>query len=207
MIAREYNRLLEDALVTDLVVLLLAGHEDELRQQLNDRVERQDVVPDVVRRVVSRPVVLRVALALAYSLAAPAVEGDEAGRLAVERRRHVALRLVHGEVDDGADLELDEPVLVVAFVGPLVNGVAPRGSLRAVLELNRGPRDAVDEQHEVDARVVVYPNLLHHGEAVRPVLPREVGVEVGGGLPIEQVDVDAAHVDAAAKHVDLRGPL
>ena len=53
MIAREYNRLLEDALVTDLVVLLLAGHEDELRQKLDNRIESQDIVPEVMRREVA----------------------------------------------------------------------------------------------------------------------------------------------------------
>ena len=80
------------------------------------------------------------------------VERQEPGRLALQVRAEPHLVIVDGEVDHAAaELEQHLPRVAVALV--LLDGVLDRLLGQAVLQLEGGDRQAVDEQREVERQL------------------------------------------------------
>ncbi len=94
--------------------------------------------------------------------------------------------------------------LGVAVEAVLVDGVAD--ALGEVgLQFRRGHRQAVEEQHEVDAVLVVQrvAHLPHHAQAVGGVAGEDVGVDGQRRLELGQLQrlLQAEQFDAVAQHV------
>ena len=141
----------------------------------------------------------RVARAVVVAL----VEGQEPGAGTGQLGTHAHLAIVHGEVDDAA-AELEEPLAGVAVAPVLLHGVIDGLLGEAVLQLEGGDRQAVDEQAEVEgaARLVhAVGELAGDREAV-------LGVQrLGSGVArrrraVEQVEVDGPVLHALAQHID-----
>ena len=149
-----------------------------------------------------------------HGVAGPAVvalvEGQENGVRAVQPGRHVDFAVADGEMDQRPAGEGKERLGGLAL-GPglaieaiLVDRVAD--ALREVgLEFGRRHRQAVQEQHQVDAVLVVkrVPDLPHDPQAVGGVTGQDVGVDGQGGLELgqRQLFAQAQHLDAMPQHV------
>ena len=133
----------------------------------------------------------------------PWLKGRNQERLALQVRAEAHLVVVHGEVHDAA-AELEEQLARVAVALVLLDGVLDRLLGQAVLQLEGGDRQAVDEQAEVERElrlVAAVAELAGDAEAVRRVALGGLGV-AGRGRAVEEVDVVRAVLDAVAQHVD-----
>ncbi|OIQ64516.1 hypothetical protein GALL_539340 [mine drainage metagenome] len=134
----------------------------EVAQDVEPDVLGPDVFPQVIGRVTLVCGCWRIAGTGAAEVVRPAqIERQEEGLVAIELGGHEHFVGGHGEVHQGAGLELEQgfglaalgvlrvPVLLVLLdgVGDVLGQVG--------LELSGGDRQAVDEQHEVDAVFVM----------------------------------------------------
>ena len=187
------------ALPAGLLVLLL----DELGVVLQDVGEArggEDVFPEVVGlEAVLSQALRRVAGAVVPAL----VERQEPRRLALEVGAEVHLLLVHREVRHAApQLEEFLPGLAVPLV--LLDGVFDGLLGEAVLQLEGGQGQAVDEQRQVEGApglVVAVVELPGDAEAVRGVLLHGLRV-VRRRRAVEQLDVVPLVLEAVPQHVD-----
>ena len=176
----------EDDLL-DLLLLVL----------LSDQVAAEDFepalpLPDLLPQVGGAMAAVRV-----HRVAGPAVvalvERQEHRVRAVQPGRHVNFAVAHGEMNQ-RPVGKGEQRLGGLALGPwmaieaiLVDRVAD--ALREVgLELGRRHRQTVQEQHQVDAVLVVQrvPHLPHDPQAVGGVASQDVGVDGQGGLELSQ---------------------
>ena len=133
----------------------------------------------------------------------PPVEGQEPRFLALEVGAEPNLVVVHGEVGQAAP-QLEELLAGVAVALVLLDRVFHRLLGEAVLQLEGGDRQAVDEQTQVQRQLRVVAAVLElarHAETVQRVeglsllVPRR-------RRAVEQVDLMRAVLDALAEHVD-----
>ena len=113
------------------------------------------------------------------------------------------LVLIHGEVRHTA-AELEELFARVAVAFVLFDGVFDRLLGEAVLQLERGDRQAVDEQAEVErplSLVAAVTELARDREAVPRVAFSGRGV-AGRRCAVEEFDVMRPVLDPIAEHVD-----
>ena len=130
------------------------------------------------------------------------VEGQEPRVPAAEVRAHAHLLVVHGEVDEAA-AELEEQLARVAVTTVLLDGVVDGLLGEAVLQLERGDREPVDEEAEVEGTrgvVGAVAELPGDAEDVAGVLLGGAGV-ARRGRAVEQVDVRGQVGHAAAEDV------
>ena len=81
--------------------------------------------------------------------------------------------IVHGEVHH-ATPELEEPLARVAVAPVLLHGVIYRLLRQAVLQLERGDRESVDEEREVERKLRLVPAVPQLARDTEPV----------GGVPL-----------------------
>ena len=159
---------------------------------------REDLLPEVVGLQPVR--VRRVARAVVPAL----VERQEPRRLALQVRCRSAPRcVVHREVDDAA-AELEQQLARVAVALVLLDGVVDRLLGEAVLQLEGGDRQAVDEQRQVERElrlVAAVAQLAGDAEAVRARSARPPS-RCPARRAVEQVEVVRAVLDAIAQHID-----
>ena len=169
-----------------LVHAFLGLDEDELGDQLDKGVGCQDLFPHVRDRIV----VLAgwVAFACVDAFTAAHVEGQEEGLLLVEFGGHVDLVEVHREVDQGPGLEQEQTALRVAFLAVLPHRVLNGLSGRIALELKTDNRQTIEADDQVNPffLFISRPRLLNDCEAIRPVLPGQLGIEARCGLRVHQ---------------------
>jgi hypothetical protein len=187
-----------------LLALLLAGARvlllDDLRVVLEDVGQprrREHLFPQVVGLEAVR--VGRVARAVVVAL----VEGQEPRALAAQLGAHPHLAVVHREVHHAA-AELEQPLARVAVALVLLDGVLDRLLGEAVLQLEGGDGQAVDEQAQVEraARLVhAVGELARDREAVLGVQLLGLGV-ARRRRAVEQVEVQRPVLHALAQHVD-----
>ena len=130
------------------------------------------------------------------------VEGQEPGVPAAEVRAHAHLLVVHGEVDEAA-AELEEQLARVAVPTVLLDGVVDGLLREAVLQLEGGDREPVDEEAEVEGTrgvVGAVAELPGDAEDVAGVLLGRAGI-AWRGRAVEQVDVRGQVGHAAAEDV------
>ena len=120
VVAREDHRLLLD-LAALVVALLLDLEMDEPRQQVEEAVPLQDLLPQIGRAIGAPRRVGRVAGAAV----APFVEGQEVRRRACQPRGHEHRFGVHGEMDQRAPLELEDRLARVAVAACTAGGRLP----------------------------------------------------------------------------------
>src|SRR5690606_10153876 len=183
-----------------LVVLRL----DDLRVVLEDVGEalaREDPLPEVVGLQTVR--VGRIAGAVVPALG----EGQEPRALAPEVRAEANLVLVHGEVHDAA-AELEELLARVAVSLVLLDRVLHRLLGQAVLQLEGGDRQAIDEEPQVER-----PLRLVTAVAELPGDAEAVGGVALGGLhvagrrrAVEEVEVVRPVFEPLTQHVDGAAP-
>ena len=137
------------------------------------------VFPEIVGLEAVR--VRRVAGAVVPAL----VERQEPRRLALQLGAEPHLGVVHGEVDHAA-AELEQQLARVAVALVLLDGVLDGLLGQAVLQLERGDRQAVDEQRRGRVRgglVAAVAKLAGDAEAVRRRNARSALALPGDGVP------------------------
>ncbi len=116
---------------------------------------------------------------------------------------HPHLAVVHREVHHAA-AELEQPLARVAVAAVLLDGVLDRLLGEAVLQLEGGDGQAVDEQAQVEraARLVhAVGELARDREAVLGVQRLGLGV-ARRRRAVEQIEVHRPVVHALAQHID-----
>ncbi len=193
----------EDDLL-DLLLLVLLGHQIAAQD-----FEPALPLPDLFPQIGGAMPAVRV-----HGVAGPAVvtlvEWQEHGGRAVQPGHHVDFAVAHGEMDQRPAGKGQQRLGGLAL-GPgkaieaiLVDRVAD--ALREVgLEFGRRHRQAVQEQHQVDAVLVVQriPHLPHDAQAVGGVAGQDVGIDGQGGFELSQRQLfsQAQHLDAMPQHI------
>ena len=200
--AREEQRLVDGFLARDRVGLLLHVQVHELAQDGQPGVALEHPLPQVaggravrVDRVALVPVVAH-------------VERQEAGGGALQVGGHERLGVGDGEVHQSAVPEGEQRlgaagdrVHGVAGGLVLVDGVLDRlGEVR--LQFHGGHGQPVDEEHQVDAVLVVrrVVDLPHHPEAHLGVVGDRFGVEVVSRLELAHRQGRRRHLESVAQH-------
>ena len=141
----------------------------------------------------------RVARAVVVAL----VEGQEPRALAAQLGTHPHLAVVHREMHHAA-AELEQPLARVAVAPVLLDGVLDGLLGEAVLQLEGGDGQAVDEQAQIEraARLVrAVGELARDREAVLRVQRLGLGV-ARRRRAVEQIEVQRPVLHALAQHVD-----
>ena len=188
----------------DLGRLLLAGllvlGLDDLGVVLEDvgqAIARQDALPQVVGHEAVR--VRRVPRAVIPAL----IEGQEPRGLPLQVRTEAHRLIVHREVRHAA-AELEELLARIAVQHVLLDGVGDGLLGETVLQLERGHRQAVDEQPHVERTlrlVAAVAKLPRHAESVG-------GVALGSRRvarrwsAVEEIEMERSVLDAVAQDVD-----
>ena len=131
------------------------------------------------------------------------VEGQEPRLLPLQMGAHPNLGIVHGEVDDAAP-ELEQRLPRIAVALELFDRVRDGLLRQAVLELEGGNRQSVDEGRHVErlrAAILGVAQLPRDAEDVGGVQLDSLGIH-GRGRAEEQLHGDRAVLHPAAKHVD-----
>ncbi len=145
-------------------------------------------------------------------VALTAVDPRPVGALVERQEQRVLLGKQGGDIDvvlvrrevhhrAGAEDEIRGVALLPVLPDRIVH-VLPGG---LGLQLGRGQRDAVHEQHQVDRRRGVglgVVNLPGHAEAIGAIQLAQLWSEVVGRREVGQVEVDPEVLDAPAQHVD-----
>jgi hypothetical protein len=176
--------------------------EHELLDQLHPGVALPHGAPYVLGRM---PAGRRWGVAGAAGLpraAGALVEGQESRAPAVEVGGHIREVGVQREVHEGAATE--QHVRGRAVLAVLADRVVDRLPGVAVLQLRGGGRNAVDEQHEVDAvaRLGVETHLANHPQEIRVVEDACAGLQLEIGLEERQSQRDPLLGDAASQCSD-----
>ena len=188
----------------DLNRLLAAGllvldldHLGVVLQDVGESPAGEDALPQVVGL---EP--LRVGR-IASPIVPTQVEGQEPGGLALELRTEAHLVIVHGEMHDAA-AKLEELLARVAVELVLLDGVLDGLLGQAVLQLEGGHRQAVDEEAQVEGElglVAAVAQLPGDAEAVGRVALLGLGV-ARGRCAVEEVEVERTVLDPSPQHVD-----
>src|SRR5713101_1557248 len=202
LVAREDQGAL--AGLAPLLVLLLAL-VDELAHQVEHAVARPRLVPQV-RGGVPR------ARGRHGRIAGPAelalIEREEARLRPGEPRRDVDQVRIHREVRQAAAVG-EERLARVAVGLVLADRVLDVLPVERVLQLGGEDRDAVEEEHEVEAVLVLraIADLAYHGEEVRRVQPPCLLVEPASWTEVGELELAARVLDAVPQHVERAAPL
>ena len=173
---------------------------DELADEVEDAVAGPDLLPQVVggkagpggrdRRV-------------PRAAEASPVERQEAGLRPGEAGGHEHLFGVDGEVGEAAGVA-EERLAGVAVLAVLADGVPDVLAVEGVLELGGEDGNAVEEEGEVEALLVVLAEaeLPHDGEEVGRVQALQLFVEAARGAEVREPELAARVLDAVAQHVE-----
>ena len=178
---------------------------DELAHEVEHAVARPGLLPEIGGRVaLARGRHGRIAGAAELAL----VEGQEARLRTGELGGDVDQVGVHGEVREAAAVG-EERLARVAVGLVLADRVLDVLAVERVLELGGEDRDAVQEQHQVEALLVLraVADLAHDGEQVRRVQPPRLLVEPARGTEVGEPELAARVLDAVAQHVERAAPL
>ena len=205
------------------VELLVAGEDEEAPSGLATVfvlfLDLVDELADEVEQAVARP---RLFPEIGGGVAGPGrghggiagaaepapVEGEEAGLAAGEVGRDVDQLRVDGEM--GKTPAVGEERLARVAVGLVLPDRVLDGLARQrVLELGREDGYAVQEEHQVEALLVLgaVPNLSGNREEVRPVEPPHLLVEPARGAKVRETERAAHVLEAAPEHIERVAPL
>lgn len=140
---------------------------------------------------------------IAGTVAPTLIEGQEPRALDFQMRAEAHLVLVDREVRDAA-AELEQLLAQVAVTFVLLHGVVHRLLGQAVLQLEGGHRQPVDEQAQVQREpdlLAAVAKLAGDAEAVGGVALGRLRV-AGRRRAVEEIDVVRAVLDAGTQHVD-----
>jgi hypothetical protein len=158
---------------------------------------REDVLPEIIGLQPGR--VWRIAGPIVKTL----VERQEPGGLALELGAELHLRIIDREVNHAAaGLEQFFSAVAVALV--LLDGILDRLLRQAVLEFERGDRQAVDEQRKIErvgGVVAAVAKLAGDREPVQREAPGGLGVAGRRGA-MKQVHVVRTVLDPVAQNLD-----
>ena len=177
---------------------------DELADEVEDAVPRPDPLPEVVRRVAGAG---RRDGRVSRAAEAPPVERQEPGLRAEELGGHEHLVRIHGEVGEAP--RVGEERLARVPVGPvLVDRVLDVLAGERVLEFSREDGDAVQEEGEINALIVLLAEmeLADDREEVRGVQPLEFLIEPARRAEVGEAELAARVPDAVSKHVERSPP-
>ena len=197
LVAREYQ--VTRAGLAPAVVLGL-DLVDELADEVEDAVAGPDLLPQVVGRETGPGGRDR---RVARAAVAPSVEGQESGLRPREAGGHEHLLGVDREVGEAAGVA-EERLAGVAVLAVLADGVADILAVEGVLELGREDGDAVEEEREVKALLVVLAEaeLPHDREEVGGVQAPQLFVEAARGAEVREPELAARVLDAVAQDVE-----
>ena len=198
VVAGEAERPVVRLPVVDRVGLLGEAVVQEPPDKVEPGATLEDLFPEVRRRAGTRDRGVAGAVVLA------AVERQEAGVRPVEFGRHVHFLVRDDEVHERTATEREQRLPL----GPPVLRVLleTRGEvLREVgFQLDRRHRDAVDEQHQVDAVRVArrVHDLPHHPQPVRGEALRGLRIQRRGRPRLEQRELRVQHPHRRLQHVE-----
>ena len=186
--------------------LVVAGEKDPgdllFLVALGDAIAAQDLQPAFafphLLPEVGGLVAITEGIAFAAVLAAGVaafVEGQKHGAKAGEIGAHAHLAVAHGEMHQGATGEGEQGLgglagwfgvaIFFVLVDRVFDGLGVVG-----LEFDRGHRDAIEEQHQINAVLVVQRvlHLAHHPQAVGLVAGQDFGVEPQGWFELRHLE-------------------
>ena len=186
-------------------LLVVALRHQIASEYLQPALPLPDVLPQV-RGAVAPGGVGRVALA---TVMAP-IERQKGGRRSLQPSGHAYLVVADGEVHQRPVGEAQQRFrlsltlgLRVAIKAVLIDGILHRLG-EVGLDFDGGDRDAIQEQHQIDAVLVVLgrAHLPHHAQPVALVVGEDVRVQAMGRLEPgqQQLAAHAQQVDAVAQH-------
>ena len=187
------------------LLVLLLDFVDELAHQVEHAVARPGLFPEIGGGVaLLRGRYGRVASAAELAL----VEGQKARPRAREVRRDVHEVRVRREVREAAAVG-EQRLARVAVALVLADRVLDVLAGERVLEFGGEDRDAVQEQHEVEALLVLRAvvDLANGGEQVRRVQPPRLLVESARGAEVGEAKLAARVLEAVAEHVERTAPF
>src|SRR5712692_5758075 len=186
-------------------LVLLLDLVDELAHEVEHAVARPGLVPQV-RGGVPRARGGHGRIACTAELAL--VEREEARLRPGEPRRDVDQVRIHREVCEAAGVR-EERLARVAVRLVLADRVLDVLPVERVLELGGEDWDAVEEEHEVEAVLVLraIADLAYHGEEVRRVQPPCLLVEPASWTEVGELELAARVLDAVPQHVERAAPL
>ena len=200
VVARE-NEIFRPFHLAGLVIdLFLYLNKNELADQVQDGILRQNILPHIGHAVFVRKG--RISRTSGYPLAVAHIEGQEKGGIPGQFGGHIDLFQIHGEVDKAAGLEEKQTGLGIALGAVLVNGVLIGLSSGVALELKGDDGKAVQEYYHINALFVAGPDLLHDREDILAVFLRQIRVEGGGGLGVHQLQLLVGNLNAVLQHIN-----
>ena len=196
VVAREDHRFLLH-LAALVVALLLDLQVDEPRQQVEEAVPLQHLLPQVGRAIGAPRRVGRVAGAAV----APFVEGQEVRRRPCQPRGHEHRFGVHGEVHQRAALELEDRLARIAVLLVLPARLFHRLAGERVLQLQRGDGDAVQAEGDIERLLRARREVQLPGQpqAVRGVARLQLRVELVRRLEVGRVQRPPIALEAMAQ--------
>ncbi len=211
MVAREDQGFFGDALAVGIFLHALLQMQ-EAAQHLEPGIRLEQALPQVAGGVLA---VVWCRWVTGTAVEAAEVERQEESLLAGQFSGHRHLILAHGKVHQRAAFEAQERLGLArerVFHGAVV-AVLALGVFHALLELafqlQRGDGDAVDEQHQIKARVVLtftvmrrVRHLLHHAQAVALVAFEGVRVHAVVGFEAARLDLHPRQLEAMAQHIE-----
>ncbi len=176
------------------------------------RIRLEQALPQVAGGVLA---VIRRRRVAGAAVEAAQVERQEEGFLAGQLGGHRHFILAHGKVHQRATFEgqqrlgfARQRVFYRAVVAVLALGVF-HALLELAFQLQRGNRNAVDEQHQIQTGVV-FPlaevrgirHLRHHAQAVALVALEGVRVHAVVGFEAARLDLHSRQFEAVAQHIE-----
>lgn len=137
------------------------------------------------------------------------VERQERRFLSSQLGAYVDLVQVNGKMRESTCFAVEQSRRTVTVLLVLAYRLAiiPAGPGRIAFQLDGEKRQAVQEDDEIDALVLLVPNLLHHRKVVLLEEPDGVGVEYGRRLRVHEIERrHAVKVDAVPQDADKSTP-
>ena len=186
------------------LLLVIFDRHDVTSEDLQPAVALPDLFPQVIRGNALFDRIARTAIL-------PLIECQEHGVQTLEAGGHGRFAVADGKMHQRTPWKAQERLCGVlsrhsrqSVSLVLGNRVCEALGVMA-LELDRGHRDAVDEQHQINVVAVVLgiPNLTHHPQAIGDVPGLQIGIHGQGGLELAHAQgfAQAHHVKALAQHV------
>ena len=202
MIAREDQRLRALFLARRLVHIFLSLDKDELRQQIQDRILGQNILPHVGYAVS----VLEEGIAGAgvHARTAAHIEGQKHSGVSIQLGGHIDFIQVHGEVYNTPCLEAEQTGLGIPRLPVLQNSILIGLPGGIALQLKGHDGESIQENDQIDSLVVRRPNFLHHRQDVGIIQLVQRLVESSGGLGVHQVQMPVIQLNTAFEHFHER---
>ena len=194
MIARENDVLGALRLAGQLVLFFFRFNENELGNQVKNRILCEDVLPHIRDAVSVREG--RVSCTGIDTSSVTHIERQEEGRVSSQLRGHINLLKIHCKVYENTGLEQEQPRLRVTVGTVLVDRVLIGLSGSVTFQFKGHNGETVQEDNQIHTLVIGGPDLLHYRENILLVLSQKVLIESGRRFRVHEFQLHVGHLDA-----------